>query len=44
MSDTINDPEPKAMRHVLAVVERDEEHTPGTPIGESLRRLAKKGV
>ncbi len=44
MSDTTNDPELKAMKHVLSVVERDEESTPDTPMGESLRRLAKKGV
>ena len=43
MSDTTNDPELKAMKHVLAVVERDEESTPDTPMGESLRRLAKHG-
>ncbi len=43
MSDTTNDPELKAMKHVLSVVERDEEGTPDTPMGESLRRLAKHG-
>ena len=32
-----------AMKHVLSVTERDEERTSETPIGESLRRLAKKG-
>ncbi len=40
MSDTINDPELKAMSRVLSVVGRDANGTPETPIGESLRRLA----
>ncbi len=39
MSDTINDPELKAMSRVLSVVGRDADGTPETPIGESLRRL-----
>ena len=43
MSDTINDPELKAMSRILSVVGRDADGTPETPIGESLRRLAKKG-
>ncbi len=32
-----------AMKNVLSIKDRDEESTPETPIGESLRRLAKKG-
>ncbi len=40
MSDTINDPELKAMSRILSVVGRDADGTPETPIGESLRRLA----
>ncbi len=40
MSDTINDPELKAMSRILSVIGRDADRTPETPIGESLRRLA----